>query len=259
MTSAENQGMLWGAEAEDWAKLFEPFNEPIWIAMLDSTGVAQETRFLDLGCGGGGASVLASERGAKVTGLDAAKPLIEFASKRVSSGDFRVGDLENLPYIDNRFDVAFASLSIMFAKDALSVVREMRRVTIPDGHVTISIWGNPEECEYRFILKAVADTLPSPPTGKGPFFLSKTGALEEIIEAAELEVVDSGDVDAPFQFSDSEIMWRMVRSAGPVQAALRVISEPELKASVIRVAKRFQNANGEILLNNRFRYVTAIV
>lgn len=64
---------------------------------------------MDLGCGGGGSSALASERGIRLGGLDAAEALIEIARERVP-----YGDLEKLPYADNSFDVAFASLSIIF-------------------------------------------------------------------------------------------------------------------------------------------------
>ena len=257
MGSSEVQGKLWGVAAQDWAKLFEPMSRPIWVAMLDSAEVNRETRLLDIGCGGGGSSVLAAERGVQVTGLDAAEALVDIARERVPDGNFRVGDLEELPYDDNSFDVAFASMSIMFATNPSVALDEMKRVTVSGGYVTVGIWGKPEDCEYRHILKAVVDTLPSPPPGKGPFSLSGAGILEGLMESAGLKVVNSDDVDAPFRFADFEIMWRMVSSAGPMQSAMQVVSEQELKAAIIRAAEPFQTDKGEILLNNRFRYVTA--
>ena len=92
--SSDIQGKLWGAAAADWAELFEPMSKPIWIAMLDSVNVQAGMRFLDLGCGGGGSSVLAHERGAQVAGLDAASELIAIAHDKLPDGDCRVGDLE---------------------------------------------------------------------------------------------------------------------------------------------------------------------
>ena len=47
--------------------------------MLNAAGVEESTRFLDVGCGGGGASVLAAERGAQISGLDAAEGLLYLA------------------------------------------------------------------------------------------------------------------------------------------------------------------------------------
>ena len=257
MGSSEIQGKLWGAAAKDWAELFEPMSKPIWIAMLDSVNVKKGTRFLDLGCGGGGSSVLAIERGAQVSGLDAAEALLAIARDRVPNGDFRVGDLEELPYDDNSFDVVFASMSIMFAVNSSIALREMKRVTASEGRVTVGIWGKPEDCEYRYILKAVADSLPSPPPGNGPFAFSGPGILEGMMKSAELKIIDSNEVDAPFRFKDFEIMWRIISSAGPLQSAKQLIGKRKLKEVIIRAAEPFQSDNGEILINNRFRYVTA--
>ncbi len=259
MGSSEVQGKLWGAAAKDWAELFEPMSKPIWVAMLDSVEIRKGTRFLDLGCGGGRSSVIASERGAQVSGLDAAEALIAIARDRVPEGDFRIGDLEELPYDDNSFEVAFASMSIMFAANPTIALREMRRVTVSGGLVTVGIWGRPEDCEYRHILKAVADILPSPPPGDGPFAFSGAGVLEGMMESVELRIVDSGEADAPFRFKDFEIMWKVVSSAGPLQSARQVVSERKLKVAILRAAEPFQSDNGEILMNNRFRYVTAVV
>jgi SAM-dependent methyltransferase len=257
MGSSEIQGKLWGAAANDWAELFEPMSKPIWVAMLDSVEVKKETRFLDLGCGGGGSCVLANERGAQVSGLDALEALIAIARDRVPDGDFRVGDLEEMPYDDNSFDVAFASMSIMFATNPSIALREMGRVTVSGGRVTAGIWGKPEDCEYRHILKAVADTLPSSSSGSGPFALSGDGILEEMMKSAELDVIDSGETDAPFRFNDFEIMWKIISSAGPLQSAMQAVGEQKLKAAVNQASKPFQTHNSDILFNNRFRYVTA--
>lgn len=259
MGSAEVQGKFWGVAAKDWAELFEPMSKPIWVAMLDSVDVNREIRFLDLGCGGGGASILANERGARVFGLDAAETLIAIARDRIPDGDFRVGDLEKLPYKDNSFDVAFASMSIMFVTDPSIALFEMGRVVVSGGRVTVGIWGRPEDCEYRHILQAVADTLPSPPPGNGPFALSHVGVLETLMNGAELTIIDNGEVNVPFSFKDFEIMWKMVSSAGPLQSAKQVVSDQKLKEAVLRAAEPFQSDNGKILLNNRFRFVTATV
>jgi hypothetical protein len=145
----------------------------------------------------------------------------------------------------------------MFATNPSDVLRETERVTVSGGRVSVGIWGKPEDCEYRHILKAVADSLPSPPPGNGAFALSGTGILEGIMEDAGLKVLDSGEVDAPFQFADFEIMWRMVSSVGPVQSAMQLVSERKLKEAIMRAAEPFQIDKGKILLNNRFRYVTA--
>ena len=258
MDYSEDQGKLWSAAAKDWADLSEPDDRPLWQAMLDSADVSQGTRFLDLGCGAGGASVLAAERGAHIAGLDAAEGLIEIAREHVPGGDFRVGDLGRLPYNDRTFDVTFASLCLMFAANAADALAEMARVTVKGGRVTAGIWGQPDDCDYRHILQAVADLLDSASFATRAFALSGTGIVESLMERAGLTIIDSSEVDAPFLYTDSEMMWRTVRSAGPIQAALQRIGEPQVKSAILRAAEPFQAEKGDIRLNNRFRYVTAI-
>ena len=54
------------------------------------------TRFFDAGCGGGGASNIASQRGAIISGIDASDALIVIARERIPQGRFprwRLGEL----------------------------------------------------------------------------------------------------------------------------------------------------------------------
>lgn len=65
--------------------------------------------------GGNGRALLASQRGAEVCGVDAAGSLLGIARERVVGGDFRLGDLEALPFPDGTFDVATGFNSFQFA------------------------------------------------------------------------------------------------------------------------------------------------
>lgn len=95
---------------------------PLWEAMLDATGVSEVTRVLDAGCGSGGACVLAARRGAEVSRMDAAQPLLALARRRVPDGNFRTGDLEALLFADGSFDAVIAASSIQFAQDRPAVM-----------------------------------------------------------------------------------------------------------------------------------------
>ena len=143
-------------------------------------------------------------------------------------------------------------------RDMGEALSEMKRVTSPEGRITIGIWGAPKDCEYRHILKAIASTLPSPPVGNGPFALSEGNLLESMMKAAGLKFLESGDVRAPFRFKDFETMLRVVGSVGPMQSARKLVSDEVLETAILRAAKPYQSDSGEIVFNNRFRYVTAI-
>src|SRR5919202_1964599 len=114
---AQAQGKLWGARARDWAEVQEPAQRALYAPVLDAAGVGEGTRLLDAGCGSGVAAAAAHGRGAAVAGIDAALPLIELARERLPGAEFRVGELEALPYEDSAFDVVTGFNSFQYAAD----------------------------------------------------------------------------------------------------------------------------------------------
>jgi SAM-dependent methyltransferase len=257
MGTSTAQGELWGLAACDWAELQEPTAKPLWEAMLDAAKVGPGTRFFDAGCGAGGASRLALRRGAQVSGLDASGALIAIARECVPQGDFRVGDLEDLPFPAAGFDATIASLSVQYAAAPVLALLELRRITAPEGSVVIGAWGAAEDCEERVVFKAVRDAQPTPPPGGGPFALSLPGSLERLIEQAGLKVAGSREVDCPFEYPDLDTHWRAQRSAGPFQAALRAVGEERLRAAVEKAIEPYRTSTGGVLLKNRLRCVAA--
>ncbi len=70
-------------------------------------------RVLDVGCGTGLLSRLASEQAGEVAGIDAAEGMIAVARSNAQRQgidiDFRAALIEDLPYPDGHFDVVFSS------------------------------------------------------------------------------------------------------------------------------------------------------
>ncbi|MBC8413197.1 MAG: class I SAM-dependent methyltransferase [Nitrospira sp.] len=255
MGSSSIQGELWGARAKDWAELQEPMGKPLWEDMLSVSAIEKGSKFLDAGCGSGGASFLASELGADISGIDASEALIKLARNRIPRGNFKIGDLESMPFNDNHFDLTFAANSIMFASDHGAAVRELARVTSPGGFIITAVWGHPEKCDMLDIFRAVINALPSPPTGPGPFALSGSGALETLYSAAGITVKGAGEIDCTFKYDNFPAMWKAQFSAGPIQGAVRAAGESSIRNAIESASSRFTDENGSISLTNRFRYV----
>ncbi len=257
MGSAEIQGDLWGTAARDWAELQEPQHGPLFEAMLDEASVGSGTRILDAGCGGGGASVLAARRGAIVSGIDAAATMIDVARERVPDGDFRVGDIQELPFNDNAFDAVIAPNSLQYSEDRVATLREFMRVSAPGGSIVVGVFSAPNKVQYSVVMGAVRDTLPEPPPGKGPFELSESGVIEDLIKQAGLTFKGSGEVECPFDYPDYETLWRVNVSAGPFQAAMKSVTEEKLKMAMQDAIQPYQKSDGSIHMENWFLYVTA--
>lgn len=257
MGSPEVQGDLWGRAPEDWSRLQAAQASPLWEAMLDAARVTTGSRVLDAGCGSGGASLLAATRGAVVSGLDASEGLLEFARRSLPEGDFRMGDLEALPFADDMFDSVIAASSLQYAVDRVAALKEFKRVCRPDGRVAVGLWSTPDKVEYRVVFESVRDALPEPPPGDGPFGLSGPGTLEGLIESAGMEVQGAGEALCRFVFVDEDEFWLGVMSAGPQQAAGEIVGEADLREAVVSAAEPYRTEDGGFLFENFFRYVTA--
>jgi SAM-dependent methyltransferase len=256
MGSAPVQGQIWSRAALDWAELQEPVATPLWEAMLDTAMVGAGTRLLDAGCGAGGASLLAAQRGAHVNGLDAADALLTIARQRVPDGDFRLGDLEALPYATGTFDAVLAVDVLPYVADPLAALGELRRVCGPDGRIAIAVWGTAEESEHHVILASVQANMPTP-LALAPFALSVPGAIEVLLVQAGMHVCGGGTVDCPAEYPDQETAWQAQVSTGPLQVALRVVGEQRLKAAVLRALEPFTTGSG-VHMRQRARYVLAV-
>jgi 2-polyprenyl-3-methyl-5-hydroxy-6-metoxy-1,4-benzoquinol methylase len=77
-SSAGVQGRLWGTRARDFTTV-EPKMVGLYESVLENVKIDAGTKLLDVGCGPGLFLRLAAQRGATVTGIDAAAPFIEIA------------------------------------------------------------------------------------------------------------------------------------------------------------------------------------
>jgi SAM-dependent methyltransferase len=254
MASGERQGQLWSAAPRDWAELQEPFCRPLWQDTLSALGAGPGVRFLDAGCGGGGASVLAAALGCQVTGFDASHALLAIARERLPQARFVHGDLEQLPFPNEEFDAALAANSVIFAEDIRQAIRELRRVVRAGGRLAITSWGKPEQVEMRDVFAAVAGALSQRPPGGGPFAWSADGALAKLLGAAGLKVIAEGGSQCDFRYSNLEAFWRAQSSAGNYQPALKAVGQDRLKRIVGEAVRPYTQAGGAIVLKNVYRW-----
>jgi SAM-dependent methyltransferase len=256
MGSATVQGALWGAHAEDWAFKAEPGTMPLWKAILDAADVGPGTELLDIGCGAGGLCVLAADRGASVSGMDASEALLNIARQRVPDGDFMLGDIEDPPFTEGSFDVVTATNSVQFADDQHRALSEARSLLRPDGKFAIGMWAEPERCQMSAIFVAVGNIGPQPPArAHGALSLATRENLISLVESADFKIVKEGEVECPFEFDNVEEAWLSVRSAGILEGLSRKLGENTLRSCVMPVLETFRKSDGSVRIVNWFRYL----
>jgi SAM-dependent methyltransferase len=258
MTTGQAHGELWSGGARLWAQLVEPNARPFYDAVHERLGITPGTRLLDIGCGPGGSALLAAQRGARVAGLDASPGSIEVARERIPDGDFRVGDMETLPWDDHSFDAITAFNSFQFAGNPVAALAEARRVLAPEGRLGMVIWAPREESQQTKTMAAIASLSPPvPPDTPGPFALSAPGLAESLLEAAGLRLVERGEVPAVFSFSDSATALTALTASGGSARAIQHSGEERVRETLMAALAEFTDETGVIRMRNRFRFLIA--
>jgi len=256
-TAAAN-GRLWGARSRDWSEIQEGLVRPAYEAVLGRLRVGAGTAYLDAGCGAGMAAQMAAARGARVSGIDAADGMLAVAKSRVPAGDFRAGDLEELPFADRSFDVVTGFNSFQYAANPVIALKEARRVTRPAGGIAIVTWGTPEGMEAVSVITALRTVMPPPPPGApGPFALSEEAALRRFAADAGLKPGEILDIDAPFVYRDLATALRGLGSSGVAARAIEHAGEKAVHDAHETAIAPFRQPDGSYRIGARFRCLFA--
>jgi len=133
--------------------------------LVERAGVEPGMEVLDVGTGTGNAALPATKRGARVTGLDDARELLDIARERAADAMVEVtwveAEPERLPFSDGSFDRVLSAFGHMFAPDHEAVAAELRRVCRAGGALGLCAW-TPGGLGGR-MLAALARHLPPPP------------------------------------------------------------------------------------------------
>jgi ubiquinone/menaquinone biosynthesis C-methylase UbiE len=125
--------------------------------------VRDDQHVLDVGCGTGVLSraIISFGAAVKVTGVDPSAEYLAFAARGVR-GDrarFQIGSAEALPFADGTFDAALAMLVLQDFDEPARAVREMARVTRPEGVVAACIWDFEHGLPMLSLLRQAAAAL----------------------------------------------------------------------------------------------------
>lgn len=129
-------------------------------ALLERATVTSNSRVLDVGCGVATTAVeIAKRYGAQVTAVDISPLMLERAQANVASASLNSlvevddGDILDLKYADDSFDIVIAEAVTMFV-DRHRAAAELTRVTAPGGRVlaTEFFWRQPPSVEAREIF-----------------------------------------------------------------------------------------------------------
>lgn len=136
---------LWSAgRYESVAAHLQPLADILLSAVEAELGDLQGLRLLDVGCGTGNVALEAAARGARVSGLDPARRLLDVAAERARREgvqlDLVPGDAQSMPWPDGTFDAVVSCVGVVFAPDQQAAARDLSRVCTDDGVVAVLAW-----------------------------------------------------------------------------------------------------------------------
>lgn len=115
--------------------------------LVTAAGVAPGQQVLDAACGTGVVARAASARvgeSGRVTAVDINPDMLATARRVADEAgtaiEFVEGDIGELPFSDDAFDVALCEEALQFTTDPTAALRELVRVTAPGGRVAVSVF-----------------------------------------------------------------------------------------------------------------------
>lgn len=116
---------------------------------IERLRLARGARVLDVCCGSGASAIPTAEivgPNGSVVGVDLAENLLELGRAKAKQRgleniEFRSGDMTNLPFEEESFDVVICVFGIFFVPDMQPALLELKRVLRTGGTLAITTWG----------------------------------------------------------------------------------------------------------------------
>jgi SAM-dependent methyltransferase len=189
--------------------------------LVDLARLASGDRALDVGCGPGALTTeLVTRLGAgSVAAVDPSESFVAAARTRHTGVDVRRASAEALPYADRAFDAALAQLVVHFMADPVAGLREMARVTRPEGAVAACVWDHGGgQGPLGLFWEAVRELDPDAPDESG-LAGAREGHLAELFAAAGLRRIDQSVLAVTVEHATFEEWWEpFTLGVGPAGA-----------------------------------------
>ena len=218
---------LW--EKGDFTRIAEAMRDS-GEELVDSLGITDGLKVLDLGSGDGTTALPAARRGADVLGVDIAAYLVAAGNERARSEGlanlkFQQGDASDLHDLDDDgFDLVVSIFGAMFAPRPLDVAKEMVRVTKPGGRIVMGNWIPNDPTFVAQLLKLSSSYSPPPPEG---FVSPMTWGIED--EVTE-RFTSAGVAADAISFENATYTFDFAGSPAEYAAAFRDYYAPTMNA-----------------------------
>jgi SAM-dependent methyltransferase len=178
--------------------------------LADFAGVEAGQRVLDVGCGPGALLTELARRvsAEAVAAVDPSESFVAAARERHPGVDVRQGTAEQLPFDSDAFDAALAQLVVHFMADPVAGLRELARVTRPDGVVAACVWDLAGRRAPISPFWRSAVELDPGAMDESALPGARAGHLVELFEVAGLREPEETELAAAVEYASFEDWWQ---------------------------------------------------
>ncbi len=229
MSTAEDSDPQWGdsyrlVASEKWKAKSAAMGGPVTEAIVKYAQPKPGMKVLDLASGTGEPAIsLASHVGPSghVTAFDLSPELLKIAAERarhrkLTNFATQPGDAHHLPFADAAFDLVTSRFGVMFFRDIVQAMREVRRVLKPGGRAAFVVWGPFDQPYWSSTMGVVHKHVGGPllvPGGADPFRFAEPGSLVKVLREAGFHDVgeDIRSVEWTWKGTPAEV-WEQARA-----------------------------------------------
>jgi SAM-dependent methyltransferase len=176
---------------------------------------------LDVGCGPGALTAELVRRlgPAAVSAVDPSEPFCAALRERHPGVSVQRAVAEQLPFADRTFDAALAQLVVHFMDDPVAGLREMARVTRPNGIVAACVWDHAGGGGPLSLFWEAANDLDPGVKDESRLAGAREGQLAELFRTAGLADVEQAVLKAEVEHPSFEEWWEpFTLGVGPAGA-----------------------------------------
>jgi ubiquinone/menaquinone biosynthesis C-methylase UbiE len=226
----------WGRKAVDFATLTEPATCREYLCVHQRLGVGTGDRLLDIACGAGLAIELATIRGAECSGIDASPRLVAVARDRSPDADIRVGDMLDLPWEDESFDIVTTFRGIWGT--TVDAFDEAHRVLRPGGRLALTVWGDVSKSPGAWTLAPLILASEDKVMNQAQMVsLGRPGSCEQVMREHGFEPEERFEIPFVFEYPDPQTYARGIAATGPAYEAIQNVGEQEFIEAAVKGAE----------------------
>lgn len=218
------------------------YSVPLAPRFADLASVAAGQRVVDVGCGPGAltAELVVRVGAAAVAAVDPSESFVAAAQERHPTVEVHRAAAEQLPFEDDSFDAAVAQLVVHFMADPIAGLREMARVTRPDGVVAACVWDHQGGSGPLSLFWRAVHDLDASFAGEAGLAGAGDGQLVRLFREAGLRQVEQHLLWVAVEHESFEEWWEPftlgVGPAGAYVAGLDAAGRARLREQCHRLA-----------------------